>query len=95
MSKIIINAYAILGDILGFKSNEIFTSAQTVEEVVDFLAQRYNSSFKEYLIDQQSNLLRNSFRILINGTDIEFRDKLKTSIFDGDEITFFPPVGGG
>ena len=95
MPKVIINAYAILGDILGFRKSEIITSARSIGELIEFLTNNFGTSFKESLIDPKTSELQSSFRILINGRDIKYCNKLKTQILDGDKIIFFPPVSGG
>ena len=95
MPKITIQAYAALGDMLGSRNVEIFTSANTVNELIDFLSERYDLSFKEKLIDPQTNELQRSYRILVNDCDIDSLSKLMTPIRNGDKIIFFPPVSGG
>jgi|Deesub1362B_J571_1020462.scaffolds.fasta_scaffold00005_245 molybdopterin synthase sulfur carrier subunit len=39
--------------------------------------------------------LKKIYKVMINGRDIEFLDGIKTKVRDGDEISIFPPVGGG
>ena len=95
MPKIIVRAYAGLGDIFGSRKLEVSTPAETVEELIDFLSDRYVTSLKERLIETQTGELRGSYRVLVNGREITSLNKLKTKIQEGDEITFFPPVSGG
>jgi len=95
MPRIIVHAYASLGDIIGSRSVEVSTSAKTVGDLIDFLSERYDSSFKEELIDPQTNELRSLYRIFVNGRDIDSLSKLKTRIREGNKILFFPPVSGG
>lgn len=95
MPKITVQAYATLRDILGSRNLEVSTPARTIGELVDFLSERYGSSFKEKLIDSRTNTLKGSYRVLVNGCDIESLSRLETKIREGDKILFFPPVGGG
>lgn len=95
MQNVTVQAYATLGDILGSRKVEVSATAKTVGELIDFLAERFGTSFKERLIDSQTNELKSSYRILVNGRNIESLNKLKTKICEGDKVLFFPPVGGG
>ena len=95
MPKITVNAYAALGDILGSRNVEVSTSAKTIGELIDFLAEKYGASFKEMLVVPQTNVLQSRYKIIVNGRDIDSLDSLKTRIRDGDKIHFFPPVAGG
>lgn len=95
MPKVTVQAYATLGDILKSRDVKVSTSAKTVGELIDFLTEQYGSAFKEKLIDSRTKELHSSYRILINGRDVESLEKLKTLIREGDKIVFFPPVSGG
>ena len=95
MPKVTVQAYAELGDIIKSRYVEVSTSAKTVRELIDFISERYSSSFKERLIDPQTNELHSSYRILVNSHSIESLKKLKTQIREGDNILFFPPISGG
>ena len=93
--RITVQAYATLGDILGSRNVEVSTTAKTVGELIDFIAERFGESFKERLIDSQTNELKRLYRIIVNGRNVESLNKLKTGINEGDRVLFFPPVGGG
>ncbi|MEB3806964.1 MAG: MoaD family protein [Desulfurococcales archaeon] len=39
--------------------------------------------------------VREMYKVLVNGRDIEFLDGLETVLKDGDVVDVFPPVAGG
>jgi len=39
--------------------------------------------------------LKPMYKVLVNGINVEFLKGLKTTVKDGDEISIFPPAGGG
>ncbi len=63
----------------------------------DYVRLRDILSRIEGLLDEitESNDLKPLYKVLINGLNIEFLDKLDTVVRDGDEIYIFPPAGGG
>ncbi len=50
--------------------------------------------FLPKLIDEEGNLLYGTI-ILINGKNVIHLDKTATLVKDGDEVSLFPPGGGG
>lgn len=94
MIKITLRAYGHLGDLLNQQKRDFEIPSWSVSEFIDFLSKTVNSSFKEKLISSQTNELADYYRILVNGRDIG-ATKLGTQLHDGDEVLFFPPVGGG
>jgi len=39
--------------------------------------------------------IRRNINALINGGNVQFRDRFETVLRDGDRLTILPPVGGG
>lgn len=63
-------------------------TAKNVEEALKKLQHQYRDN-AEFL-----KLLKSSNAIL-NGNNIAWIKGVRTKLTDGDELTFFPPVGGG
>jgi len=95
MVKVAVHVYADLGELFNSKHMELSTPAGTVKELIDFISGQYNPEFKERLIDANTGDIKRFYKIILNGRDINFLEKLETRISDGDIISFFPPVGGG
>ena len=93
--KIRVQAYAALGEIIGSTKVDVETSAQTVGDLIDVLTVTYGAAFQAHVIDAQTKTLRRSYRILVNGRNIETLTRLQTPLQDGDIVYFFPPVAGG
>ncbi|MEA1940577.1 MAG: ubiquitin-like small modifier protein 1 [Candidatus Caldatribacteriota bacterium] len=49
----------------------------------------------EVIIDNKSGKIKSSILILKNGRNIRFLGGLLTKLEDGDEVSIFPPIGGG
>ncbi len=49
------------------------------------------------LLDEVSegDEIKPMYKILVNGLNVEFLEKLETKVKNGDEISIFPPAGGG
>ena len=95
MPRISVQVFASLREILGFSILEVEVPVRNVIGLIDFLSTKYGLKFRERIIDSKTKELKKYHKILINGCDIEFLDKLDTRLKDGDDIVFFPPAGGG
>ena len=95
MVNVTVHFYASLGELFKSRHIELLTPAKTMKELIDFLSTQYNPRFSELLIDANTGAVRGGYKILVNGRDIDFLEKLDTRILDGDGIAFFPLVGGG
>ena len=47
------------------------------------------------IILEESGVVKEMYKVLVNGRDIEFLNGVKTKLRDGDVIDIFPPVAGG
>jgi molybdopterin synthase sulfur carrier subunit len=95
MPRVTVRGYASFGDILGSRDLEISTDAETVSQLLDFLTERFNSDFRGAILDPTTGDVMKGNKILVNGRDIDFLQRLATRLKDGDRVVFFPPVGGG
>jgi len=95
MPKISVQVFASLREALGFNVLEVETPATTLIQLIDFISNKYEPKFKDLIINSETKELRKYHKILINGRDIDFLDKLSTKLKDGDEVVIFPPAGGG
>jgi MoaD family protein len=59
------------------------------------LATNLGSKFHKYVFDPNSNELNDNITILVNGRHFTTLDGLETPLKTGDEVSFFPPIGGG
>jgi len=91
LSRVLVEVFMDLKYKLGWSRKEIELHKEnpTFKDLLDEL-----KDLKSWLLNENNELARN-FIILINGRHIEFTGGLKTTLKDGDEITIFPPSGGG
>jgi molybdopterin synthase sulfur carrier subunit len=65
----------------------------TVRDAMVALGRRY-STIERRLFDEDGAIRRN-INALINGGNVQFRERFDTVLSDGDRLTILPPVGGG
>jgi len=65
----------------------------TVRDAVAALADRF-PQIRERLFDDQG-AIRRHINALVNGGNIQFRERFETVLREGDRLSILPPVGGG
>jgi molybdopterin synthase sulfur carrier subunit len=65
----------------------------TVRDAFGALATRYPAV--ERRVFGPDGEIRRNVNALINGGNVQFRDRFETVLSDGDRLTILPPVGGG
>jgi molybdopterin synthase sulfur carrier subunit len=89
-----IKVYATLREVVGGKSIHIdSTPKMTVRQMLDQIIAIHPALHSE--IFDPEHQLRPSIHILVNGRNTRFLAGLDTRIQTGDQISIFPPVGGG
>ncbi len=63
-------------------------SARNVDDALKQLQRQYHDNEKFLQMLKTANAI-------LNGNNIAWMKGLRTPLADGDELTFFPPVGGG
>jgi molybdopterin synthase sulfur carrier subunit len=65
----------------------------TLHELISNIANNLDSSFLDKVVEK--NAVRSEIRILVNGRNINYLNKLNTKLSDGDVVTIMPIAGGG
>lgn len=72
---------------------ELQVAAKNIGELIENLEKEY-PGIKSRLCDESGNI-RRFINIFINEEDIRFKENLKTSLKDGDDISVVPAIAGG
>ena len=78
--------FATLREIAGRREIEV-SGVSTVGELLNALYKNFGESFREEIEDKNM--------ILVNGKNILDMDGYDTPLEEGDEVSIFPPAGGG
>ena len=65
----------------------------TVRDAILALVERF-PQIRDRLLDEQGKIRRH-INALINGGNIQFRERFETRLRDRDRLSILPPVGGG
>ncbi len=89
-----IKFYSLIRIHLGINEVEIETASISIYELLLKAEKQIGKKFLDQLIDAEMEILPGTM-ILINGRNIYHLDKINSIVQDGDEISIFPPGGGG
>ena len=81
---VVVKLFATLRGRTGEK--ELHIEAGSVEEVFKFLSSKFGKELQKHL---------DNATVLVNGQNISQLKGRKTSLQPGDEVSLFPPLGGG
>ena len=65
----------------------------TVHDALQALVARY-PRMGDRLFDEKGQIRRH-INALVNGGNVQFRERFETPLQEGDRLTILPPVGGG
>lgn len=78
-------------DVARTEGEDISVGGSKVGELIDALAARYGSRFKQFLIDDETGGYREGILILSGGRRMD----LETELEEGQELVFIPAIAGG
>jgi molybdopterin synthase sulfur carrier subunit len=67
----------------------------TLGELITTLADRWGDELASHLYEPESKRVRPYIRLMVNGRDIAFLNRMETVLQSGDEVLMLPPVSGG
>ncbi|MHA1129200.1 MAG: MoaD family protein [Candidatus Helarchaeota archaeon] len=66
-----------------------------LQTLLKTLAAQLGAKFRKYIYDPTTNVLNENITMIINGRHFTALDGLETPLKSGDDISIFPPLGGG
>lgn len=66
----------------------------TIGNIIDEVSRIENKNLRSKLINANGKR-QLGIRILLNGVNVDFKEKMDTPVKDGDVISMFPLIGGG
>ena len=67
----------------------------TLRELIATLVNRWGDDLASSLLEPKTQSVLPYIRLIINGRDIAFLNKMETVLQNGDEVLILPPVSGG
>jgi sulfur-carrier protein len=89
---VIVRYFATIRDLAGESEVVVDDGPVTLGELLSQLAQRHGDSFRGAVFDGAA---LGAVMVLVNGHNAVFSGGLETPLAAGDEVSLFPPVGGG
>ncbi|MGD8982676.1 MAG: MoaD/ThiS family protein [Desulfobacteraceae bacterium] len=82
--------------ILGKREVEISVPKEsTLQKLLVTMVDTWGDELRSRLFERNSTSPLPHIRLMVNGQDIAFLNRLETVLKEGDEILILPPVGGG
>ena len=72
-----------------------FPEGSTLGQLIKALVNRWGDDLASYLYEPNTKTLRSYIRLMVNGRDIAFLERMETVLRNGDEVLILPPVSGG
>jgi molybdopterin synthase sulfur carrier subunit len=67
----------------------------TLGELLTMMVHRWGEELEFCLFEPKSKNVLPHIRLMINGRDIAFLNRMETVLKNGDEVLILPPVSGG
>lgn len=67
----------------------------TLEELLATMTKRWGDELASRLFEPKSTSVLPYIRLMVNGRDIAFLNRMETVLENGDKVLILPPVSGG
>ena len=91
--RIKVEVLGYLRGLAGRKEFEVELTVPTIDGLIGNLSNTYGEDFGRAIVGPESEDFQ--VIILVNGKDIDFLEKSRTPLSDGDKVVITPVVAGG
>jgi MoaD family protein len=96
MIRVKVRTILTLKKIMGSGEIELsFPEGSTLAALITNLVNSWGDELASHLYEPNSKRLRPYIRLMVNGRDIAFLNRMETVLKSGDEVLILPPVSGG
>lgn len=81
--------------IMGAEAQFDLPDGSTLRMLLDAMAERWGSKLVGTIFQPGTTTPLPYIRLMVNGRDIAFLNRLDTELEDGDDVLILPPVAGG
>jgi molybdopterin synthase sulfur carrier subunit len=67
----------------------------TLRELLAMLVEKWGDELGSRLFEPKTRTVLPYIRLMVNGRDIAFLDRMETVLRNGDDVLILPPVSGG
>ena len=83
-------------EIIGSKEIELsLKQGTTLKELLAYMTEKWGDALQSKLFEPGTTTLFPYIRLMVNGQDIAFLNRMETEIQEGDEVLILPPAYGG
>ena len=75
--------------------NQVVYEGDTVGDIIRQFVKEHKDKLDEGLLNKSGKKLNDTILILLNGRNVEYLNKLKTLVKEGDELYISIPISGG
>ena len=86
--------FADFKDITGRSNESFLLEKKNLKELIDLLVHKY-PNIKKLILDNDSNKIKKSISIVVNGNIVLKKDNINISFNKKDRIAFLLPFSGG
>ena len=75
--------------------NSLTYEGETVGDIIRKFLKEYKDKLDDELLNKSGKKLNKQILILVNGRSVEYLDKYKTTLKEGDQVYLSIPLSGG
>ncbi|MFX0070247.1 MAG: MoaD/ThiS family protein [Candidatus Hermodarchaeota archaeon] len=93
MAKVELNLLNIFW--LNVKKKSLEYEGKNISEIISQFIKEYKNELDGRLLSKNKKKINSNMLILVNGKDVNYLNKYKTKLKDGDKIYLSAPISGG
>jgi len=95
MIRVKIKTILNLKNIFGAETDFDLPEGSTLADLLSAMANQWGEAFSTKIFQPGTKIPLSHIRLMVNGRDIAFLNRLDTRLHEADQVFILPPVSGG